>query len=194
MSEAVRHEVREIYCEVLFELAEERGVIDAIQNDIEKVRFVLEKEPDFAALLNSPTIKGAEKSESLRRVFTGFVSDLALDFISVLARRNRMAFLNGISDRYEDLVDRYHKRELVEVEVSRELAPEQIDKLKKQLEKAVDSEVKLSVKVNKDLIGGIVIKKDDIQVDNSIRTTLTRVARGLMENVRIKSDIKNNEK
>ena len=145
MSESVRHVVREIYCEVLFELAEEADVIDRVHDDLERVRGVIEAEPDFAALMDSPTIRGQDKSESIRRVFHGHISDLALDFLSVLARRGRMGFLDSISDRYESMVDRYHDRQTVEVTVAHPLSGEEVDKLRKEISEAIRGQVKLSV-------------------------------------------------
>ncbi|MBN1817752.1 MAG: ATP synthase F1 subunit delta [Sedimentisphaerales bacterium] len=184
MSESLRHVVREIYCEVLFELAEETDLIDRVADDLVKVRTVLEKEPEFAAIMDSPTIRGPEKSESIRRVFRGHISDLALDFLSVLARRGRMGFLSGIADRYENLVDRHHHRQPIEVVVSKELNPEQIEKLKTELTNAVKGQIKLSVNVDEGIIGGIIIKKDDTIVDNSVRTALKRASRAVAQSAR----------
>jgi F-type H+-transporting ATPase subunit delta len=187
MSESIRHVVREIYTEVLFELAEETSLIDQVQDDLVKVQAVFEAEPEFAALMDSPTIRGQEKSESMRRVFQGHISDLALDFLSVLARRSRMGFLSGIADRYESLVDKHHHRQPIEVTVARELGAEQVNKLKAELTNAVKGEIKLSVNVDESIIGGIIIKKDDTVVDNSVRTALKRAARSIAETARQKN-------
>ncbi|HEV57322.1 MAG TPA: ATP synthase F1 subunit delta [Phycisphaerales bacterium] len=181
MSESVKHVVREIYCEVLFELAEESGLIDRVQDDLQRVRAVLQAEPEFAALMDSPALRGQDKSESIRRVFQGHISDLALDFLSVLARRGRMSFLEGISDRYEAMVDHYHDRQTVEVTVAAPLSGEEADRLRREISEAVRGEVKLSVQVDPDLIGGVIIKKDDTVVDNSIRSALKRAARRVAE-------------
>ncbi len=187
MSQSLRHVVREIYCEVLFELAEETGKIDAVLDGLKQVCIVLDAEPEFAAILNSPIIRGNQKSESVRRVFAGHISELTLDFLSVLARRNRMGLLSGIADRYELLVDKYHHREIIEVTVSKELDPQQVEKLKEQLGKAIQGQVKLSVGVDEGIIGGIIIKKDDMIIDSSVRATLQRAAQAVVENTKLKT-------
>ncbi len=187
-NESLRQVVREIYCEVLFELAEESGKIDQILDDLEKVRRVLETEPEFASILNSLTVQGRDKSDSIRRVFSGFISDLALDFLSVLARRNRISYLSAIVNRYETMVDLHHKRYPVEVTVPSELNREQIELLRKRLSEALKSDVKLTVNVDQDLIGGIVIKKDDMVVDSSVRSALTRAARSVTEASRFRKN------
>ncbi len=190
MSESVRHVVREIYCEVLFELAEETGFIDKVHEDLCVVGQVMETEEEFAAIMNSLTISGQDKSESMRRVFSGHISDLALDFLSVLARRNRMGLLTAITDKYGKLVDVLYKRQPVEVTVASELTDEQHDKLTAQLTKALKSEVKLSINVDESIIGGAIIKRDDTVVDNSVKAALTRAAKAVMENTIMNSKMK----
>jgi len=184
MNESARHVIREIYCEVLFELADESQVIDQVQEDLSRVRAVMEAEPEFAALMASPAIRGPDKAESIRRIFRGHVCDLALDFLCVLARRGRMGFLDGITDRYEAMVDRYHDRQAVEVTVARSLRGDEVDKLRKEISEAIRGEVKLSVQVDPEIIGGVIIKKDDTVVDNSIRTALKRAAQRVTASAR----------
>lgn len=171
-----RQVAEEMYTEVLFELAEQAGTVDAIQTDLLKAVGIMNTVPDFAAVLDSP-LQGKVKCEMVRRVFQGAVSDLGLDFLSVLARRNRFGLLAAISRRYETLFDIYHKRYPLEVTVAGELTTEQVEQMRQRIAAAVQSEIKLTVKVDRSLIGGIVIRKDDMIIDSSVRTALERAAR-----------------
>jgi F-type H+-transporting ATPase subunit delta len=186
MSESLKHVIREIYSEVMFELAEEADLVEQVMADLAQVQKVLSAEPDFAALLKLQTIKGTEKSKIIRRVFGGRVNELTLDFLSVLARRSRMNFLTSISDKYEALVDVYQQRCLVEVTMAGAPDDEMVQKLKADIGKVINSRVKLSVHVDPMIIGGVVIKKGDRVIDNSIRTILKRAVDTVMERSKIK--------
>ncbi|NLH17084.1 MAG: ATP synthase F1 subunit delta [Phycisphaerae bacterium] len=176
-----RQVAEELYTEVLFELAEQAGCVDTIHADLQKAAAVMAAEPDFAAVLNSLTLQGKIKCDSVRKVFQGAVSDLALDFLSVLARRNRFGLLAAIVRRYETLFDIYHKRYPLEVTVAGDLTPEQVDQMRQRLASAIQSDIKLTVKVDRSLIGGIVIRKDDMIIDSSVRTALERAARAVSD-------------
>lgn len=184
MSESVRQIVREVYSEVLFELAEQAGSIDSVTEDLAHVREALKTEPEFATILISPGIKPSEKAQIMRRVFEGKVEGLTLDFMSVLARRNRIGFLGSISDKYEMLVDVHRGRVLVEITLAKAPDDKQMKKLKADLREAINKEVKLSVVVEPAIIGGIIIKKDDAVIDNSVKTALQRAVATVTENLK----------
>ena len=188
MSENLRHMVHEIYCEVLFEMAEESDKIESILSDIDSVKKLFQDSPDFAEIMTSPEISADEKSDIIRRVFTGRVDDLTLDFLSVLARRGRMGFLAGISERYEKLFDLHQDRSLIEITLAEKPSDKQAEKLKKNLSDAIKGNVKLAVEVDPDIIGGIVINNNGKIIDNSVRTTLKRTMKTVIKNLKVKID------
>jgi F-type H+-transporting ATPase subunit delta len=185
MSDSTKQVAREIYCEVLFELAEEASIVDEVHQDLTSISQIMVDQPEFAAMINSPAIKGQEKSEAVRRIFKGHITDLTLDFVSVLARRNRMALLTGIYDRYETLVDKHYNRVAIEASVPYALDDDAMETLKKTLSEAVNNPVKLTVNVAPDMIGGIIIRKDDKVIDNSVRTALRRAVKTVIKNIKL---------
>ena len=188
MNESLRHVVREIYCEVLFELAEEAGAVDAVMEDLSSVEAILRADPEFAAIMGSPTISGKDKASVARRVFGGKVTGLTLDFLSVLAKRNRMRNLFDISLNYESLVDTHYKRHPIEVVLAEKPDQARLDELTAQLGKAIDGEVKLTVEVDPSIVGGIIIKKGGKVIDNSISSLLNRAVTTIVEKSRYKKN------
>jgi F-type H+-transporting ATPase subunit delta len=188
MTESSRHIIHEIYSDVMFELAGETGRIDEVMNDLHAVAQVLRQEPEFLTLLMSPKLKEEEKVKMIRRVFSGRVNPLTLDFLSVLARRNRAGFISGIAGRYEDLYDAMHNRKRIEVTLAKEPTAEQIETLKAELREAIAAEVKLTVKVDPEIIGGIIIRKGDKVIDNSVKSILDRSVKTIMNYSREKAE------
>ena len=177
--ESVRHIIREIYSEVLFELAEESGKLDQVTHDLSCVVEVLRREAEFAEIINSELIKPDDKAQMVRRVFRGKIDDLTLDFLSVLARKNRMGFLAQISEKYQMLVDTHQGRSLVEVTLANTPSDDQVAKMTDDLSNAINAKVKLAVDVDPEIVGGIIIRKDDIVIDNSIKRMLNQASEGI---------------
>lgn len=187
MSQSRRYIVREIYSEVLFDLAEQGGQINTVQEEMAVVRQILKREPEFASLLGSEIIKGDEKIAIIRRIFEGRLSDLTIHFLGVLARRGRIGFLASISDRFEALADEYHHRQPVEVTVAKQPDAAFVEKLRADMAAALKSEVKLSIKVDPALIGGVVVRKDDMMIDGSVRSSLENAVRTIVDRMKEKN-------
>ena len=180
MAHAARHIIHEIYSDVMFELAEETGLVDGVMDDLEAVGKIFEAEPEFLTLLTVGQLKDDEKNRIIRRVFGGRVNELTLDFLCVLARRNRLNSLFVIQDRYQNLMDKFHNVQRLEIKLAREPNNAQLAKLKADLMDAIRAEVKLAVQVDPDILGGIVIKKGDMVIDNSVRSILNRTVDAVM--------------
>ncbi len=181
MASTARHIIHEIYSDVMFELAEESGLVEVVMDDLEAVSQLLQDEPEFLSLLMLGQLKEDEKAKMIRRVFDGRINSLTLDFLCVLAKRNRMNFLNGIGDRYQVLLDERKNVRRIEVTLAQEPTDEQVEKIKKDIKDAINSEIKLTVNIDPEIIGGIVIKKGDLVVDNSVRTILNRTVDAIMK-------------
>ena len=80
MSGSARHIINEIYSDVMFELAEEAGLVDDVAQDLVEVGKVLREETEFTTMLLSHELKEDEKANIVRRVFGGKVNTLTLDF------------------------------------------------------------------------------------------------------------------
>jgi F-type H+-transporting ATPase subunit delta len=193
MADAARHIVHEIYSDVMFELAEETGQLDEVMTDLQAIGRALRAEPAFLSLLISPSLSEAEKAAMIRRVFAGRISPLTLDFLCVLARRNRMSFLNGISGRYEDRYDYTRNRRRVTVTLAKPPTDEETEKLKVQIREAIQAEVKLTVKVDPAILGGMVIQKGDMVIDNSVRNILDRTVKVIISQSKEKEREKRNQ-
>jgi F-type H+-transporting ATPase subunit delta len=193
MARNAKHIVHEIYSDVMFELAQEAGLIDEVMDDLEAVGQVLKDEPEFLSLLTLGQITEDEKTKMIRRVFKGRMNDLTLDFLCVLAKRNRMSFLHGIGQRYQSLLDNHKQLHRIEVTLASEPSEDELEKLRADIRSAINAEIKLSVTVDPEIVGGIILRKGDMMIDNSVRTILDRTVHAVVKKSKQKSEIENQE-
>jgi len=153
-------------------------------DDLAAVEEILRADPEFTAIMTSPTIKGEEKAKVARRVFTGRVNNLTLDFLSVLAKRNRMKSLFDISLKYESLIDKHYQRYPVDVTLASQPDQQQIEKLKAGISDAIGGQAKLTIEVDPSIVGGIILQKDGRVIDNSVATRLKRAVGAIVEKTR----------
>lgn len=180
MARSSKHIIHEIYSDVMFELAEDAGMIDNVMSDLAAVSQLLQEEPEFLSLLTLGNLKEDERAAMIRRVFAGRISSLTLDFLCVLARRNRMSFLHGIGQRYEVLLDEHRNLHRIEIIMASTPGEEQLKSIEKSLCDAIGARVKLTVTIDPEILGGIIVRKGDLVIDNSVRTILSRTVKAVM--------------
>ena len=155
-------------------LADLKGWSEAILSLAEAVNH-----PEVQAIINSPRVAQAD-IESLMDGLLGAKAVVQLrNFVRVLAENKRMQILPEIASLFEVLRADAEKTALVEVDSAFELSDKQQENIISSLKKRLGREIKLVCKINKDLLGGVVIRTGDQVIDGSARTRLGEMATAL---------------
>lgn len=174
--------VSETYGEALFSLGLEKGLVDSLMEEIIELNKILEDNPGFSKLMNHPDVGRDDKLSVLSNVFEGKLSDTLFGFLKVLIVKGRYGALNGIFDYYTGRYKEYHRIGVAYVRSAVELTEGQRDKIEKRLlETTGFDRMEMHFSVEKELIGGLVIRIGDRVVDSSVRTKLDGLQRQLLK-------------
>jgi F-type H+-transporting ATPase subunit delta len=99
-------------------------------------------------------------------------SDIVRSFLNLLMDKDRIGTIEAINDYYERLTDEVSNIARAEVITPRPLREEAQNRLEKVLEDLTSKKVKMQVKEDEALIGGIIVKVGDLVLDGSIRAQL----------------------
>ena len=127
---------------------------------------------------NAPGEETEAKEEKLKmicEVFEDKVSDVVLNFMCVLTENGRLINFGEIFLEFKKLY--FEHIGIVEVEVitTAQLSERLVQKLKDKLSKQLNKQVILDTKIDEKLLGGIVIKYDNKQIDGSLRRKLADI-------------------
>jgi F-type H+-transporting ATPase subunit delta len=135
--------------------------------------------PELRSVISSPRVAKAQLAGLLSDVLGGQLKPQQLNLIKVLAENQRLLVLPEISAIFEMLKAEAEKTVNVVVESAFELSAAQQEKIVVSLKKRMAREVKLVCNVNKELLGGVVIRAGDKVIDGSARTRLGEMANAL---------------
>jgi len=174
------------YAQSLASLAQETGTMDAMYADMQKIAEVYSKEAEFRAFLRSPVINALTKQALLEKAFAGKVSDITLRFIKKLTDARREKFLGDIAHAFI----RYYKKlkGILTVHVTSavplddNLRAKIVSLVKSNEEYATSSMIELDEKVDKNIIGGIILRIGDKQLDSSFATRINEYRRAFEDN------------
>lgn len=165
------------YAEALMAIAREQGLEDRFGEDAALFRSTLAASADLRQLLENPTLFSSQKKAVLNQVFGSSVHPTVLNFLNLLVDRNRIAFLDGIADRYQALLRQLRNVVRADVTSAVPLTETQVqvitDKVK-QLTGAAG--VEIESQVDADLLGGVIIKVGSQVLDASLRGQLKRIS------------------
>ncbi len=178
--DATRHVAR-IYAEALLGAADKRQQTQEVLEQLEElVREVLARDPAFALFLASAVVSREQKREALRRAFAGKVNEVLYHFLLVLNDHDRLDIIREVAVLMRDIFERRAGRMHVEVKSAIELDNEQRERLRHELRDKFHREPILAVRIDPELLGGLVIKVDDWVYDGSVRARLERIRNQLV--------------
>lgn len=169
------------YAKALFLSAREQQVLDAVRKDMELILAAVSDIVEIQSLIESPVVEARKKSGILVELFDGKISDLALDFIRLVAGNNREEYLAAISRNYIELYKKEKNIKIARVVTATPLTKEIRQEMATLITKAFKAEIELQEEVNKDLIGGFVLRVEDKQLDSSVKGKLIRIKKELQK-------------
>ena len=166
----------ERYAAALFDLADERRVLDEVASDLRQLRAMVQASPDLLRLIRSPILSRDEQSKGVTALAEqAGLSRLVRDFLAVVARNRRLFAVPAMIEAF--LAELASRRGEVTAEVTsaQPLSEAQLAALNETLRRSIGSRVSVDARVDPTLIGGLMVKLGSRMVDGSIRSKLQRL-------------------
>lgn len=164
------------YARALFELAREEGTLDEVREELRALDRVLDEVPELRAVLFRPLRPVAERRRVLLEVADRLpLRPLVRNFAAFLIDRRRVILFAAIRAEFERLVDAAEGRVRAEVVTASPLSTPAAERLREALAARTGRQVELDIRVEPDLIGGVVAVVGALRFDGSLRTQLRRL-------------------
>ncbi|ANY20301.1 ATP synthase subunit delta [Tsuneonella dongtanensis] len=168
------------YASALFELASEAGTVTAVESDLDTLAAGLDESADLRELTTNPQIGRSAQGQAIEAVAGALgLSDLSKKFLGTLAANGRLSKLGDMIRAFRTIAAAQRGEVTAEVTSAHALTDAQIDQLKTKLTAREGRTVKLSTKVDPDLLGGLVVTIGSKRIDGSIRTRLNSLAQAM---------------
>lgn len=177
----INSKVSRRYAKALLSLGQEDGnYLEYGQNLKEFGDFCASNE-EFVHVVSNRLFSVEERTKILDVVLKkSNFSDLLKNFLRLLLDKNRIGAIRKISDFYSNLTDEISNITRAEVITARPLAEDAQERLMKALTEFTSKDVKMLVKEDDALIGGVVVNIGDMVLDGSVRAQI----QGLKESLK----------
>lgn len=160
------------YAKSLLSLAEEKGVLDKVHEDMLLFSKTVDENYEFKRILKNPIINHEKKLNILNAIFKGKVQPMTIAIFEIITRKNREAALPSIAKEFHHQFNVLRGIEEATVTTSFPLSNDLRSEFKKIVKEISGKDVELTEKVDENLIGGYILKIGDRQIDDSVISKL----------------------
>jgi F-type H+-transporting ATPase subunit delta len=160
------------YAEALLELARKSGDLAGWGRMIEDVANAMDRDDRLRHFLEAPQISADQKNAVLSKAFEDRAPRLFLRYLQRLVKNRRQMLIPAIANEYRDLVDEVEGRIHAQVTLAKDPDSEERAAIARQLTHTLGRPVVPQVRVNPNILGGIIVRVGDRVMDGSIRRRL----------------------
>ena len=163
------------YAKALFRAASEAQILEQVSDEINAVADSLRENISIAAILFSPSIEKTSKEVMVNQLSKDRFSNLTHQFLLLLVKKGRLPLIPVIVREFEKYGDKILRRSRVKATSAVPVSRDEEQAIKSVLEKALNSQVKLEIEENPEILGGLIIDINGKVVDASLRFQLSRM-------------------
>jgi len=170
------------YAEALFLAAQAQadGAIDRYGGLIDAVSAAIHADNRIAIALESPRVSKATKAKLINDSLTGIAPPEFVRFLQSVVRRGRQGLLGEIALEYHRLLDEKRNRVRADVTVAVEADAKLQRQIAERLGTVLGREVRPQFRVDKGILGGMVVRVGDRIFDGSLRRRLATLRRRML--------------
>lgn len=168
------------YASALYDLASEQAAVTQVESDLEKLDQAILGSADLAALIRNPQIGRDAAARAIDGVAGVLgLSPLTKNFLGVLAANRRLGKLPEVVRAFAAIAAAARGEVTAEVTSAHPLSATQLKQLADKLKARQGKDVKITAKVDPEILGGLVVRIGSTQIDSSIRTRLNTLANAM---------------
>ena len=178
------------YAHSLLALAQEKGLTEEVQADLAELKKAYEESAELRSFLKSPVINVNTKKAAIEKAFGGKVSKLTLLFIEKLAEARREMFISEIAEAFNDAYKKIKgivTAQVVTAAPMNEKIRAEVTRIIKNNKEFINaSAIEIEERVDKNIVGGIIINVGDKQVDASFSRKINEFKMAFSQNYYVK--------
>ncbi len=170
-----------VYSKSMLDLAESQGQADELLDELHELAELLDKNAQLDAFLSSPTVDVTARAKTLEKAFRGKASDLLVDSLQVLNRKERLGILRTVCETYR--LAHEELRNIVDVHITTAvpLSDTLRAKIREVASKFAGKAALLVERVDESVLGGLTMRIGDEKFDTTVAMRLRQIGEAMQE-------------
>ena len=168
--------VSDRYAAALYDLAAEKKLVDPVLEDLSNLKNILKNNKELSLVIKSPLITSIDKLnifESLLKKINA--NELTSTFLKVIEKNKRFSNLASIITQFMNINSQKRGDVLADITSADELNDEQKNNITNQLKSILGDKLSLSFDVDKNIMGGLIVKVGSKMIDTSLANKINKL-------------------
>lgn len=174
-------QVAKKYSGALLELAKEHKMVDLAWEQLKAVGLLLKKDKIFLDFMSAPQVSDKAKEELIRKAFAARLEKPLFNFMLFLERKRRIVFLPEIVEEFDRLVKADKGIIRATCITTAKISDADRQRLIEKLTRKTSRKIELDEKIDKNIIGGMIVILHNKIIDGSLRYGLDQLRNRLMK-------------
>ena len=171
------------YAKALLQLSVEQNSLEDAYNDMMFIDSLCSECKDFSILLKSPIVKTDHKLRIFDEIFASKISKVSMMFVSIITTKKRESFLAEIAKSFISLYKEHNNIETATVTTAIPLTETLKNEVLAFIKSDSNNKVELTEVVDKNIIGGAIIRMGDKQLDTSVANEISELRQMFNKNL-----------
>jgi len=164
------------YASAIYDLALENKKVDSVLNDLEALKKIIQENKELNLLIKSPLISSSDKLEILLKLTTKqSITEMTNTFLRVISKNKRFASLTSIILQFININAQKRGDVLADITSADELSGKQKEYINDHLRRILGDKLSLNFKVDKKIIGGLIVKVGSKMIDASLANKINKL-------------------
>ncbi len=168
--------VSDRYASALYDLAAEKKLVDPVLEDFSNLKNILKDNKELSLVVKSPLITSIDKLnifESLLKKINA--NELTSTFLKVIEKNKRFSNLASIITQFMNINSQKRGDVLADITSADELNDDQKNNITNQLKSILGDKLSLSFDVDKNIMGGLIVKVGSKMIDTSLANKINKL-------------------
>lgn len=169
------------YAQALFEVGEETQTTSELYQELSELVDIFNENKDSYNFLKSPLIGREDKKNVMQNIFKNQLSNSMNNFLKLVIDKDRISAIENMKESYKSLLN--DKNNILEgtAITAVKLSEKEIKDLEKNLSIKYNKNVTLNNIVDETILGGVLVKLGNEEIDGTVRTRLSKMKNQLSQ-------------
>ncbi|TGO40618.1 hypothetical protein BHYA_0034g00380 [Botrytis hyacinthi] len=171
------------YASALYTAASKTSTLDSVARSLQNLHNVFQRDAKLETIMRAPTLSVDDKSQIIQELqkHTGGQDkgDTVKNFLETLAENNRLSLLKGVCEKFGELMGAARGEIELIITSASQLDSKTLNRLESAVAKSQyvgqGKKLKVTNKVNPDVLGGLIVEIGDRTIDLSVSNRLAKM-------------------